>query len=104
MDHVPRLAVFDVDGTIAVEGEVPKEVIKGIQHLQKLGCITTISTGRGYTVLKLLLGDLFETLISPEALLIVQHGTKIVTRSGELIFGEFFSESEIEHIVDFTRA
>jgi hydroxymethylpyrimidine pyrophosphatase-like HAD family hydrolase len=50
------------------------------------------------------LGDLFETIISPEALIIIEHGTKIVNRQGKVIFGEFFSEREIDHVVDFTRA
>jgi hydroxymethylpyrimidine pyrophosphatase-like HAD family hydrolase len=51
-----------------------------------------------------MLGDLFEIIISPEALIVIEHGTKIVDRQGKVIFGEFFNEREIDHVVDFTRA
>ena len=68
------------------------------------GCITTVSTGRGYIRLKEALGEAFDTVVSPEALLILEHGTKITDRAGILKFGEFFSDREIDHIVDFTRA
>jgi HAD superfamily hydrolase (TIGR01484 family) len=99
-----KMAVFDIDGTIAEHGHVPKSVIEGIMHLHRQGCITTISTGRGFMRLKEALGENFESIISPQALLIVEHGTKIVDRNGEVIFGEFFSAREIDHVIDFTRA
>jgi HAD superfamily hydrolase (TIGR01484 family) len=104
MEHKPKLAIFDVDGTIAEHGSVPQSVIDGIRHLQSWGCITTVSTGRGYIRLKEMLGDHFDTIISPEALLILEHGTKITDRTGQVIFGEFFSDREIDHVVDFTRS
>jgi len=53
-----KLALFDIDGTIAEKGVVPKSVIEGIEHLHKKGYITTVSTGRGYTRLKEALGKL----------------------------------------------
>ena len=99
-----KLALFDIDGTIAEKGIVPKSVIEGIEHLHKKGYITTVSTGRGYTRLKEALGDAFDTVISPEALIIVEHGTKIVDREGKVHFGEYFNEREIDHITDFTRS
>jgi len=104
MNVKPKLAIFDVDGTIADRGNIPPEIVSGIKHLHSLGCITTVSTGRGFIRLKETLGEDFDTIISPEALLILEHGTKIVDRSGETVFGEFFSKSEIEHIIDFARA
>ena len=104
MSALPRLAVFDVDGTIVHHGNVPESVVEGMRHLRRKGCITTVSTGRGFVRLREALGDNFDNIISPEALIIVEHGTKIVDRSGNLKFGEFFSDREIDHIVDFTRA
>jgi HAD superfamily hydrolase (TIGR01484 family) len=104
MNRTPKLAVFDIDGTIATAGIVHPKAIAGIQHLQKLGCITTLSTGRSYIRLRDVLGDVFRQVVSPDALLMVEHGTKIVDRDGTMVFGEIFSEAEIEHVVDFVRA
>ena len=104
MSQKPKLALFDVDGTIADKGQIPQSVIDGIKHLHHKGYITTVSTGRGYIRLKEMLGNLFETVISSEALIVIEHGTKIVDRHGKVIFGEFFNDREIDHLVDFTRA
>jgi HAD superfamily hydrolase (TIGR01484 family) len=104
MQGKTKLALFDIDGTIAVHGEIPKSVIDGIHHLHHKGYITTVSTGRGYIRLKEMLGDLYDTIISPEALIIIEHGTKIVDRYGNVIFGEFLNGRELDHIVDFIRA
>lgn len=104
MAFIPKLALFDVDGTIAEKGILALGITQSFEHLQSLGCITTLSTGRAYVTLKYLLGDSFNTLISPNALLVVEHGTKIVDRDGNAVFGKYFSNEEIEHIVDFIRA
>ncbi|HET9174579.1 MAG TPA: HAD family hydrolase [Candidatus Saccharimonadales bacterium] len=104
MNKTSRLAVFDVDGTIADKGVVPASVLEGIKNLRSKGYITTVSTGRGYVPLKEMLGDAFKDIISSDALLILEHGTKIVNFEGEVIFGEFFNQRELAHIVDFTRA
>ena len=104
MASTPKLAIFDVDGTIAAHGVVPPSVIAGIKHLRSKGCITTVSTGRGYIRLKEMLGNGFDTIVSSEALLILEHGTKITNRDGRVEFGEFFSDREIDHVIDFTRA
>lgn len=104
MSNRPKLAVFDVDGTIAAHGKIPDSVLDGLRHLHDLGCITTVSTGRGYVRLMETLGSTFDSVVSPEALLIVEHGTKIVDSRGSTIFGADFNEQEIQHIVDFTRA
>src|ERR1035438_4052327 len=104
MSDFPKLALFDVDGTIAENSFVSPKVIEGLRHLRSKGCITTISTGRGYIRLKEMLGDNFDEIISPEALIILEHGTKIVTKQGSVIFGEYFSPREIDHVVDFARA
>ena len=104
MVNTPRLAIFDVDGTIATREVVPPNVLAGMKHLHARGCLTTVSTGRGYVRLKGMLGDDFDTVISPEALLILEHGTKITNRDGQVVFGEFFTANEIDHVVDFARA
>lgn len=104
MEPTKKLALFDVDGTIAEHGVLPESVVKGIKHLQEIGYVTTISTGRGYVRAKEALGELFDTIVSPDALMIIEHGSKIVKRNGEIIFAEYFDEEEIDHIVDFTRA
>ena len=99
-----KLAIFDIDGTIAQDGEIPREIVAGITHLQTLGFITTISTGRGYVRMREAFGDLFETLISPNALIIMEHGTKIVRRDGHIEFAEYLTDGDIGHIMDFIRA
>lgn len=101
---MPKLAIFDLDGTIATHGVVAPTVLEGLKHLRQAGCITTLSTGRGYVRLKQLLGDVFEEVISPDALIILEHGTKLVDRAGTTIFGEFLSADEIDHVIDFVRA
>ncbi len=104
MVKASRLAVFDVDGTIADKGTIPPSVIEGIKHLRSVGYMSTVSTGRGYIRLKEMLGDAFKDIVSEEALLIIEHGTKIVDFNGKVVFGEFFSERELDHVIDFTRA
>lgn len=104
MIKIPRLAVFDVDGTIAQNGKISPSIIDGMNNLHSKGCLTTISTGRGYIRLKEALGEHFNKIISPDALLILEHGTKIVKSNGEIVFGEFFNEREINHVIDFTRS
>ncbi|TAH32473.1 HAD family phosphatase [Candidatus Saccharibacteria bacterium] len=104
MKQIPKLAIFDIDGTIARKGVVLPEAVEGFKHLHELGCLTTVSTGRGYRRLRDVLGKDFGTIVSEDTPIIVEHGTKIVNQDGSLVFGEFFSETEIEHIVDFIRA
>ena len=98
-----KLAIFDIDGTIATAGEIPEEVVAGITHLQSLGFTTTISTGRGYVRIRELFGPLFEKLISPDALIVMEHGTKIVHRDGEIEFAEYLAPDDIEYVIDFIR-
>lgn len=104
MTDKPKLAVFDVDGTIAECGVINPRALEGIRHLQNSGCITTLSTGRGYVRLRNLLGDMFEEIISPDAILVLEHGTKLVDRQGNILFAEFLSPEEVEHVIDFLRA
>ena len=104
MTSTPKLAIFDIDGTIASNSIISPEVKKGFTNLHNKGCKTSLSTGNGFVKTKLIFGDDFEKLISQDSLIIVEHGTKIVNPKGDLIFGDFFNESEIDHIIDFLRA
>ena len=99
-----KLAVFDIDGTIAVKGEIPKSVIEGLKHIQSRGYLTTVSTGRAYRRMRDALADDFETVISPEALISLEHGTKMVHRDGRIVQADYFGNGEVEHIVDFIQA
>jgi len=101
---MPKLAIFDVDGTIAKSGEFPRSVVKGFQRLHQLGYTTTVSTGRGYIRAKEAFGEHFDQLISDDALLLLEHGTKITDKKGNTVFIEEFSAAELDHIVDFVRA
>ncbi len=98
-----KLALFDIDGTIALHGIIPESVITGLKHIQTLGFLTTISTGRGYIRAKEALGKHFDTIISPESLIIIEHGTKIVDRNGKVVYADYFKPNEIDHIIDFSR-
>ena len=42
-----KLAIFDIDGTIAAQGSIPRTVIAGMKHIQEHGYLTTVSSGRG---------------------------------------------------------
>lgn len=99
-----KLAVFDFDGTIAKHGKVPQSVLKGFISLHEKGCVTTISTGRGYARVREVLGDDFKTIVSKDALLILEHGTRITDYDGNDIFMADFDTDEIDHVTDFIRA
>lgn len=104
MTDLGNLAIFDIDGTIATHGVVPESVVQGLKHLQQIGYATTVCTGRGYIRAKEALGENFDTVVSPNALMILEHGTKITDRDGKILFANYFQKNEIEHIVDFTKA
>lgn len=104
MNDSPKLAIFDLDGTIALNGVVTEAAMEGLKHLHDIGCITTLSTGRGYLRLKEILGSDFGNIISPQAIIILEHGTKLVDYDGKVVFGEFLSAEEIDHVIDFVRA
>lgn len=104
MASLDRLAIFDIDGTIATHGVIPESVVEGLKHLQQIGYATTVCTGRGYIRTKETLGGNFDTVVSAGALMILEHGTKITDREGEILFANYFQKNEIEHIVDFIKA
>lgn len=104
MPNTHKLAIFDIDGTLRINGVIPESVLAGLKHIQQLGYITTVSTGRGYLRAKEILGDHFAAVISPEALMMVEHGTKITDREGKIVFAQYLTDKELEHIVDFTQA
>lgn len=99
-----KLAIFDIDGTIASHGIVPESVIKGLKHLHQIGYATTVCTGRGYIRAKEALSESFDIVVSEGALMILEHGTKISDRNGKILFANFLQQNEIEHVIDFTKA
>lgn len=103
MNKIPKLAIFDIDGTISEKGRFPSSILAGMQQLRGLGCITTVSTGRSFQRLNFD-SDVISKIVAPKTLMVLEHGSKIVDREGKLIFGSFFEEKEIEHVIDFVRA
>ena len=99
-----KLAVFDIDGTILDHAHAPQSVIAGIRHLHTLGVVTTVSTGRSFRRVKDLLGPVFDDLISSDALLVVEHGSKVVDRAGKVIAADYLKGNELDHVVAFTEA
>lgn len=62
-----------------------------------------MSTGRNYQRIKFDT-DVLKKVVSPKALMIVEHGSKVVDRDGKLVFGSFFEQNETDHLLDFIRA
>ena len=104
MGNAAKLAIFDIDGTITNHGVVPESVVAGLEHLRQIGYATTVCTGRGYIRAKEALGENFDIVVSADALMILEHGTKITDRNGKILFANYLQKNEIEHIVDFTKA
>jgi HAD superfamily hydrolase (TIGR01484 family) len=98
-----KIAVFDIDGTIAVHGVISESVLAGIRHIQALGYLTTVSTGREFLRVKEVLAKSFEEIISQESLIIVEHGSKIVNINGDVVRADYFEPNEIDHVIDFIR-
>ncbi len=98
-----KLAVFDIDGTIAVHGAIPDSIIAGLETLQAKGYLTTVSTGRSYVRAQEALGDNFDKVVSSNSLIIVEHGSKIVDREGHVVYADYLKSNELDHIVDFSR-
>jgi HAD superfamily hydrolase (TIGR01484 family) len=101
---IKKLAVFDIDGTIAIDHFVDKGALKGILKLQKAGYITTVCTGRGYYPMTGILGEDFDQLLSDDALIMLEHGAKIVNKAGEILYADYFDQAIKTHLVEFVRA
>lgn len=99
-----KLAIFDIDGTIARHGVIDPVAIAGIKHLQSIGYTTTLSTGRGYYPMRNAIGATFQEVVSDDALMVLEHGTRIVDKNGETVFAEYLGFYEIDYIVEFIRA
>jgi HAD superfamily hydrolase (TIGR01484 family) len=103
LSSMSKLAIFDIDGTIAVKGQVPSSVVEGFLHIQELGFLTTVSTGRSYVRARHALAENFDTIVSPDSFIIVEAGAKIVDREGTVVKADYFKTNELDHIIDFSR-
>ncbi len=99
-----KLAIFDIDGTIARHGVIDPTAIDGIKHLQSMGYTTTLCTGRGYFPMRNAIGAAFHEVVSDDALIVLEHGARIVTKAGKTVFAEYLGFYEIDYIIDFIRA
>lgn len=112
MDHAneetirnrPQLAVFDIDGTLTEPHNTTifQEVIDGLRHLHSKGVITTVCTGRPFVRMREALGEHYETIISDNAMIPVEHGAKIVDKYGRVIVESAFDNDDIEKFIEFT--
>jgi len=100
----PEMAVFDIDGTIkSIDSDtIPQEVIDGFRHLRERGILTTLSTGRPYVRMREALGDYFDELIDDKALIVVEHGAKVVNKRGDVVVESQFSNADVDRLVEFT--
>ena len=103
MPNPQKLAIFDIDGTIALKGSVSEAVVEGMRHLRSLGFLTTVSTGRGYVRAKAVLGKNFDEIVSAESLMILEHGTKITDHNGVVLKADYFSAEELGYVLDFIK-
>jgi HAD superfamily hydrolase (TIGR01484 family) len=101
---IKKLAIFDIDGTIANHGKVPDLVLQGMENLHRLGYFTTVCTGRGYKRMKDALGVGFDTIISDESLISLEHGAKVVTKDGKVVYADYFKDDELDHVLDFIKS
>lgn len=99
-----KLAIFDIDGTIANDSTIPETVISGIQHLKEQGYIVTLSTGRAFVRILHSFGNIMNEITSDNALVISEHGTKINDIKGNVVFAEYFNDDDLQHILDFVRS
>ncbi len=102
----PQLAVFDIDGTITAphSNSIDKQVLDGILHLRSQGVVTTVCTGRPFARMKDALGDYYDTVISDEALIAVEHGAKVVDKKGNVVVETEFNTKDLDHFIAFTAA
>ncbi len=99
-----KIAIFDIDGTIATKGKISTEIVDGFKNLHTVGYYTTVCTGRNYFRMKDALADSFDIIVSEDALISVEHGSKVIKKNGDIIFSDFFKENELEHISDFIKS
>jgi len=104
MNKSTKLAIFDIDGTIADNKILPASIIGGMRHLRSQGYHTSVATGRGLWTMRKVLGKYYDDIISESAFLVLEHGAKVVDRDGNVVFMEEFGPDELEHAHDFLRS
>lgn len=82
-----KIFFFDIDGTLAIHGVIPKSNLKALQLLKEQGHYTFICTGRSPFYAQNLFADLVDGLITCNGRYILYHGQKL--------HGEAFSKEEL---------
>lgn len=77
-------------------------MLDGFARLHELGVVTTVCTGRPYARMRQTLGDDFNRIVSSQALIPIEHGSKIVDREGNLVVQSEFSHQDIDRLLEFT--
>ena len=85
---INKIFFFDIDGTLAIKGEIPKSNLEALKCLKDAGYLTFICTGRAPFYAQDLFKDLVSGYICCNGRYILYHGSKL--------HGEAFSKDEIE--------
>lgn len=94
------LGVFDIDGTVKEESNIPEEILSGFSYLHALGIGTTFMTGRGYSRFLSVMGKHVEQLVSQNVPLGLENGGRITDPRGNTLRRFPLSLSEIEGAMD----
>lgn len=84
-----KIFFFDIDGTLAVKGVIPKGNIEALKKLKEKGCLVFICTGRAPFYAK----KLFKNLVSGY---VTCNGRYIIYQDKKL-HGEAFSENDLKY-------
>jgi HAD superfamily hydrolase (TIGR01484 family) len=104
MTIMDKLAVFDYDGTIANRGVLAAGVVEAFLHLKSRGYHIAICTGRTYVRIKESFGSDYDKIFDQLAILMTDHGSRIVDYKGNDIYMADFGVEEVEHFIDFIRS
>lgn len=90
-----KIFFFDIDGTLAIHGDIPPNNIMALQLLKKKGYLTFICTGRAPYYAK----ELFKDLVSG----FVTCNGRYIIYNNEKLHGEAFDEDTLNHYLqEFT--
>lgn len=85
-----KVLFFDIDGTLAINGQITQSSLKALKELKEKGDLTFICTGRAPYYAEKLFGDLVSGIISCNG--------RYISYEGKKIFGKAFTQEEINNI------